>query len=248
MLKVASSLFKFDARSVARDQFAFLVLLVVVVFFGGFAIVGFYRDALGLSFVQQWLPYILILAIISNPASYGMVFSLLLIEEIETRVRAALLVTPVSRTILILMRTPLIILTLALIGFGSTMAISTVWDVTVITAHQWALLSISTALLGPMIVISMSTIASNRVEAMALGKFYSALVNPPILLYLLPADAWYRALFLVFPTTPIVKAFDAFREGADIEAMMWLGWGWVYALVLTGLVIRHYLKKSSYEI
>ena len=99
-------------------------------------------------------------------------------------------------------------------------------------------------MIGPVIMIAMSTFASNRVEALAMGKLFSAITTPPALLYLLPADAWYRLVFLIFPTTPVVHAYEAFRQGSDMTGYLWLVWAVLYAGGLTALAVRRYLRKS----
>ena len=244
MLGSLTAILSFDARSIARDQFLLLVVLIVATLFGGLSLVGYMREDVGASVIQPWIPYVLVLAIIANPASFGMVFGVFLIEEMETKVRAALMITPFPPVLFLLMRTPLLILFLTATGLVAGISLSAAWEVSELTLFQWFAVSVSGAFIGVPVMISISTIASNRIEAMASVKFYSAFVIPPILMYLLPSEAWYRMLFLIFPTAPTVHAYEAFREGSDNAAYLWLLLGFVYAAVLTAFSIRRYLRKS----
>jgi len=244
MLRSFSAILAFDVRSISRDQFLLLIILMVATLFGGFSLVGYFREGLGASGIQQWIPYVLILSIIANPASFGMVFGVFLIEEVETKVRAALMTTPFPPILLVMMRTPILIILLTILGLGVGTVISAAWGVDELSLAQWLLISFSGAVIGAPVMISISTIATNRIEAMAMGKFYSAFVIPPMLMYLLPVDAWYRALFLVFPTTLIVHAYEAFRQGSDSVAYGWLILGLAYTAALTTFSVRRYLQKS----
>lgn len=244
MFKGFFAILSLDVRSVSRDQFLLLVSLMVTILFGGFSLIGYFREAVGADMIQQWIPYVLILSIITNPASFGMVFGVFLIEEVETKVRAALMTTPFPPILFVLMRTPLLIILLTTMGLGIGVVMSATWGVNELSFAQWFLISAAGAVIGVPIMISISTIASNRIEAMAMGKFYSAFVIPPILMYLLPADAWYRMLFLVFPTAPVINGYEAFRQGSDSAAYAWLSLGLVYAAVLTAFSMRRYLRKS----
>tara|TARA_R110002072_G_scaffold205996_3_gene363773 strand:- start:155 stop:910 length:756 start_codon:yes stop_codon:yes gene_type:complete len=244
VFKSFAAIMQFDIRLIARDQLLLLIVIMIAVIVAALTLAGHYRAGLGLEGFGQWLPYFLILAVISNPASYGMVFGLLLVEEVETRVRSALLITPVGPVWFVLMRTPLLVVMLTLIGFGMGYGIGTAWGFDALSGVQWLAISAVTAMIGPAIMILMSTFASNRVEALAMGKLFSAITTPPVLLYLLPDDAWYRVAFLIFPTTPVLHAFEAFRQGADVSGYQWLIWAILYAIGLTALAVRRYLAKS----
>lgn len=244
MFKSFAAILQFDTRSIARDQLLLLIVLMIAVMATALTLTGHYRAELGLEGLQAWLPYVMILAVISNPASYGMVFGLLLVEEVETRVRAAILITPVAPGWFVLMRTPMLVVMLTMVGFGMGYGIGTAWGMDEVSGLQWLAISVATAMIGPVIMIAMSTFASNRVEALAMGKLFSAITTPPILLYLLPADAWYRVVFLIFPTTPVVHAYEAFRQGSDSTGYLWLVWAVIYAGCLTALAVRRYLRKS----
>ena len=244
MARVFLSVLTFDLKTIARDQFLYLLLFIIVFFYGLFAVIGVNREALGVEDWRQWIPYILILSIITNPSSFGMLFGFVLIEEVETRVRAALLTTPVAPIVMLAMRTPLTIVMLTITALGLVAVMNSAWGAPAALAlHQWFALSLLAAYVGAVVMVSVATVAGNRVEALALGKFYSGLTAPPALLYLLPADAWQRHLFVVFPTTPIVNAYEAFRQGAD-GGWAWLAGGAAYATLLMALVVRRYLRKS----
>lgn len=244
MLNSFTSILSFDIRAIARDRFLLLVILMVTLLFSGLSLLGFMREEIGAEHFQPWIAYLLIMAIIANPASFGMVFGVFLIEEVETKVRAALMTTPFPPVLLLLMRTPLLIIILTVMGLVSGIVMSAAWGVNALSFFQWFAIAVSGAVIGVPIMVSISTFATNRIEAMAIGKFYSAFVIPPILMYLIPLDAWYRVLFLIFPTAPTVHAYEAFRQGSDLIGYLWLLLGFAYTAALTALSVKRYLKKS----
>lgn len=244
MLRVALSVLPFDLRNVLRDDLLVLIVAMTGVFLGVVAWAGVNAEGLGIQSAQPFMQYVIIFALMSTPVNFGLIFGLMLIEEVETGARAALLTTPTSASLLALLRTPPAAFITFLMGMLYVAAINPPWNAAALSIWQWVALIAAAAALTPAIMISISTFASTRIEALALGKAYSAMTGPPILLYLAPPDAWWRALFLIFPTTPMIKAYDAFRADADLAALAWLGWGFVYVGALTWLALRRFVRLS----
>ncbi|MEM6899122.1 MAG: hypothetical protein AAF583_05055 [Pseudomonadota bacterium] len=243
-LNTSLAMINADLRTLARDNFLATVAGLTGLLLLGISIAGIYRDALGLNHLQPWIPYILIMFLISNVATYGMLFGLVFVEEVETRVRAALAVIPVTLFKQTLIRTMSVFFWLIIqpVLFAGTVAAG--WDAVPFGVLEWFFLSVSLAPLGAVFMIVLSTVASNRVEALAMGKFFSAATIPPMLLYLIAEDAWYRSLFLIFPTTPAVEAFEAFRTNDTTVAILWLVAGVTYALALGAYAMRRHIRKS----
>ena len=238
------SILRFDLRAIARDHLLALIVVLITIVISVVFGVGLMRTELGAEPARHWIRYLVILSIISNSGSFGMVFAVLLIEEIETGVRSAIMTTPFPPAQFLLMRTPLLIVLLTMIGTATGWALSFAWDLSALSFPQWVVLALAGALVGPAVMLSLSTFASNRLEAMAMGKFYSWIVTAPILIYMLPTDAWYRHLFMVLPTTPLINAYEAFQNGASVNAYLWLLFGAIYATFLTGLAVHFFLRRQ----
>ncbi|MEM8985741.1 MAG: hypothetical protein AAGC95_03370 [Pseudomonadota bacterium] len=238
------SILRFDAHILLRDNFLTVVAGLTGLILVAFAAVGVFRDTLGVSHFQPWIAYVLIMFLITNVSTYGMLFGLVFVEEVETRVRAALMTTPAPPAYLTLLRTLSVFIWLIVQPFVFAALASAAWGATPLRAWQWGVLCAALAPLGAVFMTVLSTVAANRVEALAMGKFFSIATAPPMLLYLLPPDAWYRHLFLIFPTTPAVKAFEALRAGASGVATAWVLWGVVYAVILLVWAVRRHIRRS----
>nr|WP_070959372.1 hypothetical protein [Hyphomonas sp. Mor2] len=244
MFRAAATILSFDLKTLLRDQFLFVVAGITGLFLIALAAIGINREVLELTHWQPWIAYLLIMFVLSNAGTYGMLFGLIFVEEVETRARAALMVSPIPSTHLTLLRTVNLLIWLSVqpvlfVGF-----VDAAWQATPLESFEWGLLCLSLAPLGAAFMIILSTIASNRVEALAMGKFFSLATTPPMLLFLLPPDVWYRPLFLTFPTTPAVHGFDAFRNGDTNSAYIWLGAGFSYALIVLVFAVRRFVRAS----
>ncbi|MEM7663123.1 MAG: hypothetical protein AAF292_12825 [Pseudomonadota bacterium] len=240
----ALAILSFDLRTLRRDGFLATVAGLSALLMIGIAIIGVYREDLDVEHLQTWIPYLIIMFLVSNVGTYGMLFGLVFVEEVETRVRAALMVVPVPPVELALLRTANVFLWLIVQPVLLSVILAAGWDLVQVSVFDWFLLCLSLAPLGAVFMIVLSTVASNRVEALAMGKFFSAATIPPMLLYIIADDAWYRHLFLVFPTAPAVHAFEALRAESATAAMTWMIVGAMYALILGALSMRQYVRKS----
>ncbi|MEM9668553.1 MAG: ABC transporter permease [Pseudomonadota bacterium] len=240
----ALMLLRFDAQSLWRDNFLITVAGITGLLLAAIGLAGQFREVLGVDHLQMWIPYVLILFLISNAGTYGMLFGLVFVEEVETRARAALMVLPMDPVHQALIRTLSVVVWLLVQSVLFAWIVAAGWDAVPFGLFGWCLLAVALAPLGAVFMLTLSTVASNRVEALAMGKFFSGASTPPILLYLIAEDAWYRHLFLILPTTPAVHAFEALRAGEDSIALLWVAAGITYALLLGLLALRRYIRKS----
>ena len=240
----AFSILRFDAMTLARDNFLAVIAGITAILVAVFALAGLYRHELGIDHFQPFVRYFVLIFLVSNVATYGMMFGLIFVEEVESRVRAALMIAPVHAAYLTILRTSSVMVWLTIQPFLFTALVATLWGAVSFGIWPWLALSIALAPLGAVFMIALSTLAANRVEALAFGKFFSMLTLPPMALFLLPAQAWYNFLFLIFPTTPTIYAFNAFEAGEPLTAMLWLLWGMIYSLALIALATRRYIRHS----
>lgn len=240
----AVTILAFDLRSLARDSLLPTIALLLSVFLGAIAVIGFNRESLGLEFLAPWVPYFVLFSLLTNVSTFGMLFGLILVEEVETGTRAALMVSPVPAARLVLLRTPWLLLLLVVLPPAAAYGIGYAWDVAVFAFVHWVVLAAVVAPLGAAIMISISTFAANRVEALALGKLYGAFTAPPILLAVFPEDAWYRYLLQVLPTAPVVEAFEALEAGRTQSAYLWLLWATIYIALAVFASVRRFVRRS----
>jgi fluoroquinolone transport system permease protein len=99
------------------------------------------------------------------------------------------------------------------------------------------------ALLAPVTALAVAAFAANKVEALAIFKGVNFAGLAPLALYFLPADASYRAAFLLTPTGWGVFAFEAFRAGDAARGYLHVIGGAVYLLILLALCVRSYLAS-----
>ncbi|MEO0882512.1 MAG: hypothetical protein AAFY34_07230 [Pseudomonadota bacterium] len=243
-MQATLSMLGFDARTLMRDHLLIVVAGVTILMLSGIAAAGHFREALGIAHLQPFVPYLLVMFLISNVGTYGMLFGLVFVEEVETRARAALMVVPMPLVQQTLLRTASVMVWLIIQPFLFVTIVATAWEAVPFGVAEWFLLCVALAPLGAVFMIVLSTVASNRVEALAMGKFFSSATVPPMLLYLVAEDAWYRPLFLLFPTTPVVQAFEAFRAESSTTAILWLIAGLAYAFALGVIAMRQYIRKS----
>lgn len=244
MIKRAAAIIAFDIRNLSRDGMLAMLIIVTLGFAGLLVAAGLNREALGFERAQNWVPYLSIFYLITNVGSMGMIFALVLIEEAETGARAALMTTPVPPRRLLLWRTAPIILWLTIQPLALVYALAWSWDAPILSLAEWLSISFSLSTLGAAAMILLATAASNRVEALALGKFAAAVTAPAMLLYLAPADAWWRALLYIFPTAPAIEAFEAFRADRPEAAYLWLAAGVAYAALIFAAAVRGFLRRS----
>lgn len=243
-MKRAATILAFDLRNLSRDSLLPTILSLVACFFVAIVVAGLNREALGLAFLEPWVPLLLLFILVTNLSSFGMLFGLILVEEVETGTRAALMVSPIPAARLVLLRTPWILLSLTLLPLAAVYGTYYAWDVTAFALVHWVVLAAVLAPLGAAIMISISTFATNRVEAMALGKFYSVFTVPALLLVLLPDGAWYRYLFQVLPTAPVVEAFEALAAGRAQSAYLWLLWAVIYIALVVLASVGRFVRRS----
>lgn len=173
-----------DLRVVVRDP-----LLVLLVFYGlviaavaRFVVPLIPVDDLGL-YLAPAVPLIGVLLV-------GSIFGLLIVEERESRTWLLLRVLPVSDTSL----TGYLFLLTAALALISAFASAAVYGQPVVRPAVWAGGIAAAALCAPLLAFSLGAVASNKIEAMALGKAMNLPVVLPILAFVVP-DPWHRLLW-----------------------------------------------------
>ena len=137
----------------------------------------------------DWFPFMVALTLVSG-LGFAFMFGLLMVEESDTGVRDAMLVTPISPNLFIVMRTliatgwMLIWPTITIVIMNST------WQVLHLSALELITVVAMLALLTPALALAMPVMGSDKVEALAIFKGINFIMMIPLALYFIDADAW----------------------------------------------------------
>jgi fluoroquinolone transport system permease protein len=229
---------KLDARGVTRDNVIYMNVGLSFVGMLVITAIGYYK---GDTEWARWFPFLVIMALLTNPPGYGFLFGLLMVDERDSGVRGALAVTPVPQGRMLVIRTLTSIAMLLVWPMITIYVMNSTWKAIDLSFLQWFMLAGVLSLMGPVTALSVASYATNKVEALALFKGINMAMLAPLALYFLPEGAAYRELFLILPATWSIFAFDALRAGTE-SAYFWLAGGALYHLGLLAVSMWWYLR------
>ncbi len=230
-----------DARAIARDSVALgsvalSVLGVLVV-----TVLGAYQRQLpGWS---SWFPFMVAVSLVGGPGGFGLLFGLLMVDEADTGVRDALMVTPVPPALFMSVRTVLCTSWMAVWPLASIWVMNSTWKAVHLPVPGWAAVVAPVALLTPVFALTIPTLADDKVAALAVFKVLSFASLIPLALFFVPADAWYRWPLLVLPTAWTVESLRAFLDGAPGVGYAASAGGALYAGALLAGAIQGFRRK-----
>lgn len=233
------SILRLDWKGITRDQVLALNASVSLAMALVICVIGLLRgdDPVW----ARWFPPMLALSLLTGPVSWGFLFGLLMVDEKDSGVRSALVITPVSPNRMLLVRS--IFSTALMIAWPlvSLSAMNAAWHGVSLSLLQWVPLVTVLSLGAPLTALTVAAAASNKVEAMALFKGINFLALTPLALFLIPAEASWRRVFLVLPSTWGLEAFDALRAGRS--AAGWLLGAVVFHVLLLAIALRGYTRS-----
>ncbi|MBX7102250.1 MAG: hypothetical protein K1X89_31325 [Myxococcaceae bacterium] len=231
------SILRLDWKGITRDQVLALNASVSVAVAFIICVIGLLRadDPAW----ARWFSPMLALSLLTGPVSWGFLFGLLMVDEKDSGVRSALAVTPVTPERMLLVRSLFSTGLMVVWPLLSVSAMNAAWRGVPLSLQQWVPLVGVLSLGAPLTALTVAA-ASNKVEAMALFKGLNFLSLTPLALFLVPAEASYRRLFLVLPSTWGFEAFAALRAGRP--ATGWLLGAAAFHLVLLAIALRAYTR------
>jgi fluoroquinolone transport system permease protein len=244
-MSAIGSIVLLDVRGILRDNVMYINVGMSVSTVAIITVLGAYQDHLPGWYA--WFPLMIALALVGGPGGFGVLFGMLMVDESDSGVRQALVVTPVPPTTLILTRTLFATLWMCVWPALTLTVMNAAWQALDLALIEWAVLIVCYALLTPALALAIPTLAADKVEALAVFKGLSFISLIPLALYFIGPDAWYRGIFLLSPTGWGIEAFDAFRTGSSGRGYAWAGGGVVYALLLLGVAI-HYFRRNVYRL
>lgn len=239
-----TAIVQLDIRGILRDNVMFINVALSTVTVAIIATLGLFQD--DLPGWREWFPFMIALSLVSGPGGFGYLFGLLMVDESDSGVRSALVVTPVRPRTLILTRTVVAMAWLCIWPAITISIMNAAWQTLELGLLEWAALIGSLAILAPVIALAIPMMAADKVAALAVFKGLTFVTLLPLAMYFIDVDAWYRLVFLASPTGWAIQAFDAFR-GGDGSGYWWAAGGAVYATSLLGMAV-HFFQRNIYKL
>jgi predicted permease len=197
-----------DLRSILRDRLLFFLMAYALVIAAVARLVVPHVPVPGLGL------YLAPAVVIIGTLLVGSVLGLLLVEEREARTWLLLRVLPVSDASL----AGYLFLVACGLGLVTAVGCVAVYGQPVVRPGLFAAALVVASLGAPVLTLMLGTLASNKIEAMALGKLMNFPVAMPLLAFVVPAP-WHVAL-------------------------MWSPWYWIYLALLRSLATPEALASA----
>lgn len=241
-MNTTGSILMLDLRGILRDNVMVANIALSFVGMTIITIVGIYQHDNPAAL--EWYPFLIIMALITNPAAYGFLFGLLMVDERDTGVRKALAVSPVKPTYLLAVRTILSTGLMIVWPLFTVVVMNSTWDALPVSYLQILAVGTGVALVAPLVALSVASYATNKVEALAFFKGINFILILPLALEFIPSGELYQHLFLVSPTAWSFMAFKAFTAGTVSLGYLWVLGGMVYSFSILAVITRFYIKDT----
>lgn len=230
-----------DLKSIRRDS-----LLVYMVVIPPLMVVlirlilpwatGYLLERFGFDLLSYYPMLLSFFFVLQIPLLFGVLVGLLVLDEKDDDTLTALRVTPISMTGYALYRGgaavflsfAYVLIALPLTGLLSPSLLPVV-----------APSAILSGLMAPVSALMLATLASNKVEGLALMKALGIFMLGPLAAYFV--DSTWQLLFGILPTYWPAKAFWVAGEGGNFWPYVLAGAA--YNLLLTALLLRRFEQK-----
>jgi fluoroquinolone transport system permease protein len=230
-----------DLKSIKRDSLLIYMLIIppLMVLLVRL-ILPWLTNRVAQSFAFDLVPYYpMILSfffVLQLPLLFGLLVGLLILDERDDDTLTALRVTPISMT------------GYAIYRGGAATLLSTLYIVIALPSTGLMPLTLLPALipiailsgvLAPLFGLILATIASNKVEGLALMKALGIFLIGPLAAYFV--DSNWQLLMGILPTYWPAKAFWVASEGGNFWPYVVVGA--IYSLLLVALLLRRFKAK-----
>lgn len=177
----------------------------------------------------------LMIGVIENTQLFSFISSMVLIDEKETDVAKVYGVVPLSKIQYIISRLIIpflitVILNVILLKVQSLYPVKWIPNLTI---------SILTALVVPVFVLGMNTLAKNRMQGMIYFKALNIIALLPLAVYFLPEK--FKYVFSVIPTHWIFQSIQNTSQDLSITKSVMVGF--VFFILLLILVSKKFINK-----
>ncbi len=229
-LKLSVADIKIIFRDPSLKSFVFLpILLFALIIWGVPPLVEKY------DLLTPYLSLFLVVAVIENTQMFCFISTMALIDEKETDIAKVYGVVPLTKTEYIFSRFLIPYLFTVLLN----VIMFTVQPLFEISFGTGILISCLAALVVPVYVLSINSIAQNRMQGMVYVKAFNMLVLIPITAFFVPENI--KHLFSVFPTHWIFQSIENVTMGKDMTLVF--GVGLVVFIILIWLTSRLFIKR-----
>ena len=230
-----------DLKSIKRDSLlVYMLIIPPIMVLAVRLVLPWLTNRVSESFGFDLVPYYPVLLsfffVLQLPLVFGLLVGLLILDERDDDTLTALRVTPISTTGYTLYRvgaaallsTTYIILALPLTGLILPGLMPAVIPIAVLSG-----------LLAPLFGLLLATLASNKVEGLALMKALGIFLLGPLAAYFIGSD--WQLLMGILPTYWPAKAFWVASAGGNYVPYLLVGL--VYNLILLTLLLQRFKAK-----
>lgn len=224
-----------DIVSITRDSIMVNVVVMMLVL----AAAASTLRHMGL--YPEWWHNTQLLLLITYMPGMGYLFAMLIVDEMDSGVNQALLVSPASATGVLWARVVVptaFVLVYAFAFIYSARAID-------LPFHQWLLPILTLSLAVSWVTLLIPAISRDKVQALGLFKILNLYVAIATVGLFIPQDAWYRPVLWLTPASWALNGIQAFIAGEDGQGYAWSTGG----LIFFGLLVAHaallYLRRQA---
>ncbi|MDQ3634204.1 MAG: hypothetical protein M3405_06800 [Acidobacteriota bacterium] len=220
LIKVAINDFKLVFRDKSlRFFFIFPILNLLVVRYGfPFVIKSF-------PVLKDYIPIILMAVTMQGSMIFGFIYSMVLIDEKDTRVAKVYGILPISKFWFVIFRliAPFLFSTLATFLI---LIVQPFYGLSIITNIFYSAL---TGLVAPMMVLFVAMMSKNKIEAMTWQKLFNLPVSLPLLAFFVPVT--FSIFFTILPTHWAYQGFNNLINGEDFAIYLVVGFAYSFFLI-----------------
>lgn len=230
LIKVSVSDFKLIFRDASLRVFLLLPGLIYLV-------VNLFLPWLVSRFegVGEYVSYVLVVATLETTQMFGVIYSMVLIEEKETEVAKVYGVLPVSKIGFVLSRLIIPCLITAIL----TWVLLIIQPFYTLSLYVSLLFSILAGLTVPVYTLGVAVLSKNKMEGLVWIKVFNILVIIPIIAFFVPDSFAY--LFGIFPTHWFFQGLNQLIAGGIFIWHILIGFA--YFILLLFLMTRRFAKK-----